>query len=412
MYGEPIKVLDDGVFINDDQVQENTEEMNVEEFIEEAEEAEEVDGTEDTEGTGDAATGVLSGESTAKDVANDTGAEDVPKADVYPDMADGAEVKKAPRARGRKAKATEAGNDQADQADQADRKSSVEASEPVHESARKVPIQSSVWVEVYSSRQNRSILKWPVVAIEQHAVRNGQEQVLCLAVGKNQLKGYISFDDSGIKSSGSVSTDRIRALKYIGQEIAFVVTGIVYDEGFFVASRKLALARLSGRVWPSLKEGMVVHAVARKVYDKNVIVEFDGIEARLPIGEISYGWVDEMADHVQPGDEFDVKVIRVDRENERVIVSKKALIPNPWPGAMDRYQKNGIYLGKVSGVVTFGVFVELEPGVNALCNHLRTTSKYQAQEGDMVAVQVSSVSYENGEGRVRGGVIRIVRKAS
>lgn len=290
-------------------------------------------------------------------------------------------------------------------------KSSGKASEDAPKKHRpKKTIQTQSWIEVYSSRQNKSMLKWPVTAIEEHSIKG--EKILCLVVSKDHLKGIIPFNETGLKPAESHSADRIRLLKYIGQEIAFIVIGIDTENERFIASRKFALARLSARKWPDLKEGSVVHATARRVYDRGVIVEFDGIEARLPIWEITYGWVDEMADHIQPGDELDVKIISLDRENERVSVSLKALVPNPWPGALDQYQKGGMYLGKVTGVVNFGVFVELEPGVNALCNHLRTTSKFQAELYDQVAVQVTDVSFNNGEGKVKGGVIRIVRKAS
>jgi len=286
---------------------------------------------------------------------------------------------------------------------------------------------TDAWPEVYASRQKKTILRWPVKAVEEHVLRvrgenneTREEKILCLAVMKDNVKGVIPLPETGVKPGRNRTLTRARLSGLLGQDIAFVVTGIDEANETFIASRKQALERLAAETWPTLEEGAVKTAVARRVLriarsrDGSVVpagcvVEIDGVEAFLPVREISHGWVDEILEVIQPGDMFDVKVLSVDRERERVIVSVKALLPNPWPGAARRYLKKSSYTGTVTGVTRYGVFVELEPGVNALCNHMASG---RPQKGDEVAIYITSVEPNGESGRIKGSVIRIVRKAS
>lgn len=281
------------------------------------------------------------------------------------------------------------------------------------------------WPEVYASRQTRMVLKWPAVAVEEHVIRvrgenneSQTERVLCLAVQKSTVKGIIPLQESGVDPTDNKYRNRARLLNLIGQEVAFVVTGIDTENNTFLASRKAVMDALSKGTWRDLQPGMVREAVARRLaFRRNkenalvpsgFIAEIDGVEAFLPAWELSHGWVEEVVDLIQPGDRFDVKVKEINPEDERLVVSVKDLIPNPWPDAARRYQVNGYYSGTVTGVVRYGIFVELEPGVNALCRHMRGIPK----KGDTVLIVATDVSLNDGVGRIEGRTIRVIRRAS
>lgn len=275
---------------------------------------------------------------------------------------------------------------------------------------------TNVWPEVYSSRQNRVPLKWPVIGVEEHVLRfrDGEEKVLCLVVGKERVKGLIPFQESGVDPGPNKRATRGRLLSFLGQELDFVVTGIDVDAEQFLASRKAALERLASRTWSDLKEGDVRVCVARRIRGKAVIVEIDGVEGVLPASEISYGWVDEILDVIQPGESFDVKIKELDREKQKLIVSIKDLIPNPWPDATRKYLKGNYYHGTVTGITNFGIFVELKPGVNALLRFPRNTSDIP-RKGDEVALVIDSIEAKMDDGRpvgrIRGTPIRVLRRA-
>jgi small subunit ribosomal protein S1 len=280
------------------------------------------------------------------------------------------------------------------------------------------------WPEVYASRQTRMVLRWPAVAVEEHTIRvRGEsnesvtEKVFCLAVQKGTVRGIIPLQESGVDSTDNKYRNRARLLNLVGQEVAFIVTGIDTENNTFLASRKAVMEALSKSVWRDLGPGMVREAVARRLAFRRkdgayvplgFIVEIDGVEALLPLWEISHGWVDEVSDLIQPGDKFDVKIKSIDPEEERLVVSVKDLIPDPWPGAATRYRPGGYYRGIVTGVVRYGVFVELEPGVSALCRHMRGIPK----KGDTVLIVATDVSLNDGVGRIEGRTVRIIRKAS
>ncbi|MCL6559754.1 MAG: hypothetical protein K6U74_13355 [Firmicutes bacterium] len=105
-----------------------------------------------------------------------------------------------------------------------------------------------------------------------------------------------------------------------------------------------------------------------------------------------------------------MKIKVLDREKERVVVSVKDLIPNPWPDAARRYvaSRVNLYKGTVTGVIRSGVFVEFEPGVNALCHHYQK-DPYAVGKGDVVGVEIYKVQPE--KERISGKIRRIIKKA-
>lgn len=274
---------------------------------------------------------------------------------------------------------------------------------------------ANVWPEVYSSRQNKSPLKWPVIGVEEHVPRRseGKEKVLCLVVGKERIKGLIPLSESGVNPGPSKAMTKSRLLGLLGQELDFIVTHIDTDGEVFLASRKAALERLSGRTWSDLKEGAVRTCVARRVHRGGVVVEIGGVEGFLPASEISYGWVDEIVDVIQPGETFDVKIKELDRDKERLVVSVKDTAPNPWPDAAKRYAAKSYYCGLVTGVTNYGIFVMLEPGVNALLRHFRSGVP---RKGDEIAFVIGSIDLmvNDGQaaGRIRGTPVRVLRRAA
>jgi small subunit ribosomal protein S1 len=273
----------------------------------------------------------------------------------------------------------------------------------------------NVWPEVYASRQNRSILTWMVNGVEEHSDGNGTDKVLCMVVTKDRVKGIIPLPETGVEPAANKRFTRTRLQSYIGQQVAFVVIGIDKENEIFVGSRTEALKRLQAEIWPDLEEGDVKTATVRRIIRKprkngsvadiGAIVDLGGVEALLPVQELSHGWVEEIIDLIQPNDVLDVKIKRINRETRRVTVSVKDMLPNPWPDAARRYVAKGIYGGIVSGVANYGVFVSLEPGVDALCNHPKAGL---VKKGDVVAIFVNEVN--PAKQQIRGSISRVLRR--
>ena len=156
----------------------------------------------------------------------------------------------------------------------------------------------------------------------------------------------------------------------IGQDVAVKVVKVNRRRGNIVVSRKLALeeettARKS-QTLGVLAEGAVVTGVVKNLTDYGVFVDLGGIDGLLHVSDISYGRVTHPSEVLHVGDEVTVKVLKFDRERERISLGMKQVTPDPWSTAPERYAPGSRVIGRVVSVTDYGAFVELEPGVEGL----------------------------------------------
>ncbi len=109
--------------------------------------------------------------------------------------------------------------------------------------------------------------------------------------------------------------------------------------------------------------GPVVLGVVRRVGERGAVVDIGGVMATLHYTEVLPTPVMDCREHLHLGDGIKVRVLHVDSEAGRVMVSRRALLPDPWHDVARNYQEGGLYLGKVARVRERDVIVELEPGV-------------------------------------------------
>lgn len=241
------------------------------------------------------------------------------------------------------------------------------------------------WREIYAAYQNGTILQALVTGIERKLEKP------CAVVNIGSIRGYIPLEASGMENERQLHS-------LTGKDVAFKVLNYDREAGVFTASRKEALEQMAAITWNRLEEGKNILAVARTVSPELVRADIGGIEVKIPIEEIRYGWIDDLTEEVHTGDHFIVKVTELDKENKKVRVSAKAAQENPWPGCAKRYERGNEYVGRVSGVTEYGVFVNLEPGVDSLSSHLKFQS---VRKGDRVLVRVLRVDAEREQIRTR-----------
>src|SRR5579885_3429510 len=105
---------------------------------------------------------------------------------------------------------------------------------------------------------------------------------------------------------------------------------------------------------------------AAQVHEYGAFVDLGGIDGLLHVTDMSFGRVGHPSEIVHVGDEVTVKVLKFDRQKERVSLGLKQLAPDPWETVAERYPMNGRVIGRVVNVTDYGAFVELEPGVEGL----------------------------------------------
>jgi small subunit ribosomal protein S1 len=156
----------------------------------------------------------------------------------------------------------------------------------------------------------------------------------------------------------------------MGQELQVRITKLNRRRGNVVVSRRALLEEelhaKRATLMETLSEGQTVHGYVKNVTDYGAFVDLGGIDGLLHLTDLSWGRVKHPSDIVKPEQELDVIILKFDKEKQRVSLGLKQLMPDPWVNADQKYPAGGKVHGKIVGVVDYGVFVELEQGVEGL----------------------------------------------
>jgi small subunit ribosomal protein S1 len=255
-------------------------------------------------------------------------------------------------------------------------------------------VREDPWQLIYRAVQNRLILQETAVGIEEHDL-NG-EKVPCVIVDLDGVKCLMPHGESGEEKPAALR-------RLVGRKIVFRVIGLDRESNLAVISRKAALEQMAAQTWKEIKEGELRTAVVQNVNPYRAELDVGGIKVELPAKEISWGWVNDARNIIKTGDRLKVKVTEVDVENKKIKVSLKEALPDPWPKVPEKYSVGGEYLGNITGVMEYGVFVNLEQGVDALVK----LPKYGDPEpGKKALVRIDEINPE--KRWIKGKLIRLI----
>jgi small subunit ribosomal protein S1 len=158
--------------------------------------------------------------------------------------------------------------------------------------------------------------------------------------------------------------------QFVGQDIPVKVLKINRRRGNVVVSRKMAIEEdLKARKATALEhlsEGAVVTGVVKNLTEYGAFVDLGGIDGLLHVSDMSHGRVNHPSEVVHVGDELTVKVLKFDRDKERISLGLRQLSPDPWETLPDRCPQGSRVIGRVMSITDYGAFVEIEPGVEGL----------------------------------------------
>ncbi len=188
-----------------------------------------------------------------------------------------------------------------------------------------------------------------------------------------RVKGGLTVD-IGIKAFLPGSQLEIRPVRnldaYIGQPIEVRVIKLNKKRGNVVVSRKEILEEEQNakrsETLEHLEEGSVLTGTVKNLTDYGAFVDLGGIDGLLHITDMSWGRLTHPRDLVNVGDEIQVKVLKFDKDKQRVSLGFKQLTPDPWLDAVERYPIGARVRGRVLSVTDYGAFVELEQGIEGL----------------------------------------------
>ncbi|MHB8908270.1 MAG: 30S ribosomal protein S1 [Syntrophales bacterium] len=203
------------------------------------------------------------------------------------------------------------------------------------------------------------------LACEQNSPVNG--------VVIERVKGGLSVD-IGIPAflpGSQVDIRPVRDLdRYVGQSFQFNVLKYDRKRNNVVLSRRTILEKEREAekldTLKNIEEGKIIEGIIKNITDYGLFIDLGGIDGLLHVTDISWGRITRPSDHFSKGEKIRVKVLSFDREKERVALGLKQLSSNPWETIKDKYPINSVVEGKVVNLTDYGVFVEIEPGVEGL----------------------------------------------
>ena len=189
-----------------------------------------------------------------------------------------------------------------------------------------------------------------------------------------KVKGGFTVDVGSIRAflPGSLVDIRpIRDTAHLeGRELEFKLIKLDAKRNNVVVSRRAVMEAESSaereQLLANLQEGQVVKGIVKNLTDYGAFVDLGGIDGLLHITDMAWKRVRHPSEVVEVGQELDVRVLKYDRERNRVSLGLKQLGEDPWDNIARRYPANSRVFGKVSNVTDYGAFVEIEPGVEGL----------------------------------------------
>jgi small subunit ribosomal protein S1 len=189
----------------------------------------------------------------------------------------------------------------------------------------------------------------------------------------SKIKGGLAVD-IGITAFLPSSQIEIRPVhnldSWLDREIEVRILKLNRHRGNAVVSRRVLLeseaANRRAAALASVYDGAEVEGVVKNLTDYGAFVDLGGIDGLLHVSDLSYGNVSHPSAVVQVGDRIRVKVLKFDREKERISLGLKQMRPDPWTDIEQRYPPQSRVIGRVVSVTDYGAFVELEPGVEGL----------------------------------------------
>ena len=236
-----------------------------------------------------------------------------------------------------------------------------------------------------------------------------EESTAIIGIINGKVKGGFTVDIEDIRAflPGSLVDVRpVRDTSYLeGKPLEFKVIKLDQRRNNVVVSRRAVVESENSAereaLLASLQEGAVIKGVVKNLTDYGAFVDLGGIDGLLHITDMAWRRVKHPTEVVNVGDETDVKILKFDRERNRVSLGLKQLGEDPWVEIANRYPENSRLMGKVTNIADYGCFVELEEGVEGLVHvsEMDWTNKNihpskVVQLGDEVQVMVLDVDEE------------------
>ena len=193
--------------------------------------------------------------------------------------------------------------------------------------------------------------------------------------------------------------------EYIEQTMTFKIIEFAENGRNIILSARAVLEEerelLKEQLKETLQEGDKIEGTVTSIRDFGAFVDIGGVDGLIPISEIAWGQTDQVADVLSQDQRVEVIIKRLDWDKDRISLSLKDTLENPWDQVEEKYTPSTVHAGRVSRLAPFGAFITLEPGIDGLLhisklgtgrriNHPREV----LEAGQDITVKIDSVDLE------------------
>ncbi len=196
------------------------------------------------------------------------------------------------------------------------------------------------------------------------------------------VKGGVVVDVYGLRGFVPASQLRVKSTTLedlIGLEIPMKILEADVKHNKLVLSQRLAIqeekAAQREKILDTLEPGQEISGEIVRIADFGAFVDLGGLDGLLPISEISWERVSHPSDNLKVGEIINTKVLKIDKEKGHISLSLKQMQPDPWREIEDKFQEGQVVTGTVRKMQSFGAFVQIYPGVDALLPTIEMTDQ-------------------------------------
>jgi small subunit ribosomal protein S1 len=222
----------------------------------------------------------------------------------------------------------------------------------------------------------------------------------------SEIKGGFQITVAGQRGFCPYSQMGLRRVdnpdEYLEQTMAFRIIEFSSKGRNIILSARAILEeereQLKEQLKETLTEGDKVEGVISSIRDFGAFVDLGGVDGLIPISELAWGQTDRVDDVLSQGQRVEVIIKRLDWEKDRISLSLKDTLENPWDQVEEKYAPGNVHAGRVSRLAQFGAFVTLEPGIDGLLHISKLGSgrrlnhpREALEAGQEITVKIDSV---------------------
>jgi small subunit ribosomal protein S1 len=248
------------------------------------------------------------------------------------------------------------------------------------------------WIEAEQLMQSGEIFEGEVIGYNKGGV----------IVPYGRIRGFIPISHMSDITPGMGERRRQQRLARVrGEKIAVKIIEVDRQRHRLVMSQREAQKeweeKKRGELMETLKPGDILSGRISGMRDFGAFVDLGGADGLVHISELSWHRIDHPREVVKLGDDVQVQVLGIDQETGRISLTRKKLLPNPWDTVSQRYSQNELVEGKITRILDYGAFAEIEPGVEGLL-HVSQLSRNAVenprevvQEGEVHLLRIVSI---------------------